>query len=155
MGGQRAGSCHLGALSPLLPSCSWQWMWVPNWPLGTQFYRHRLQAASCRCAPGKFAPSAPASPGSCWWKSRSQTVFHSTLQCPQPPWAPTEVQGALSHSAFGFTRPGHEVGDRLGPPCAVQREAARSGPPSHSLAPQPLCECQRSIPLISQIDGIV
>lgn len=82
-------------------------------------------------------------------------MFYSTLQCPQPPWSPREVQGVLSHSAFWFTRPGHEVDDGPGGPCTVQREAVRRGAPSLSLAPQPLCECQRSIPLISQIDGIV
>lgn len=74
------------------------------------------------------ALSSSQPPGSCWWKSRSQTVFYSTLQCPQPHWSPREVQGVLSHSALWFTRPGHEVGDGPGGPCTVQREAVRRGP---------------------------
>lgn len=58
-------------------------------------------------------------------------------------------------SAPCFTRAGHEDGDHPNTLCAVLREAVHRGAGFLSLAPRPLCECQRSIPLISQIDGIV
>lgn len=77
------------------------------------------------------------------------------LAAPAAPCAPAEVRGALSRSVPRFTRPGREDGDRSDVPRAVQREAVRRGADFLSLAPRPLCECQRSIPLISQIDGIV
>lgn len=82
-------------------------------------------------------------------------MFSRYLAVSEAPCAPAEARGALSHSAPHFTRPGHEDGDRSNAPRAVQREAVRRGADFLSLALRPLCECQRSIPLISQIDGIV
>lgn len=99
--------------------------------------------------------SHPNTPRLCGQKTRSQFVFFWHLAVPTAPRAPTERRGALSCSAPRFTRPGREDGDRSDAPCAIQREAVRRGADFLSFAPLPLCECQRSIPLISQIDGIV
>lgn len=82
-------------------------------------------------------------------------MFSLHLVVPAAPRAPAEARGALSCSASWFTRPGREDGDRSDAPRAVQREAVRRGAGFLSLAPRPLCKCQRSIPLISQIDGII
>jgi len=73
---------------------------------------------------------------------------------PHPP-APPQRREVPSPTPPPFARAGCEDDHRSDAPGAVQREAVRGGAGLLSLAPRPLCECQRSIPLISQIDGIV